>query len=655
MGEHYCLRDEASHLPVAVPPAILPVRVHVPASLLKTVRGAVFGAGAFVLPVLAVWMAGPGLVLTFFSDRGPDRLVYRGFGLVSERQSWTRAGVATVALPGLDRSVPLTVTLSVSAPVPEPPTLIVRADGYTLGSRLLRQNGDEWSLQVPARGRDGLMLEFEVSGLYRPANGDLPRGALFRQIALTPVGRWRPPTQVLVDAAIVGTALGAAFALVELPLVASALGLLLGAIVSAGVRYRGAAALTGWAGPAVWAAIAALVVAVLVVALRPGGRSDVRRDAGAYLVVSCAMLWFNLLFWLNPETAAGDLIFHVHRFQEVLGGRYFFTEGTPGGVSPYAIGLYVIARFFQQATPFWQSGNGLHLIAAIAESIAGLLLALAVRRAWKSHAVALLALLTFHAVSAEFQPHAVGYMTNAFAQPMAVAALASLAIAAPLVAGVCALPWTVVAFLSHTGTFLTLSAILVACIAVLAATPTRDSRRLAVVALGVLILAWTIAIGLYYSHFGDIYRDLLMRSRPTVAKLPLQRSEAHQTVWVPGWPALLQRLAAVPGYLHKYLGYPLLVLAGVGVWSRRCDVDVWTRVLEGWLLACAVLFALGQVSSIDVRYYLAAGPALAVFASAALVSGWSSARWRWPTAVLGTLMLAQSLWYRCEWFWSTPR
>ncbi len=80
----------------------------------------------------------------------------------------------------------------------------------------------------------------------------------------------------------------------------------------------------------------------------------------------------------------------------------------------------------------------------------------------------------------------------------------------------------------------------------------------------VLLVAWAVSIGLFYSHFGDVYRDLLTRTRPIPETLPVQRAEAHQTMWVPGWPALVQRLAAVPGYVHKYLGFPLIVLAARG-------------------------------------------------------------------------------------------
>jgi hypothetical protein len=151
-----------------------------------------------------------------------------------------------------------------------------------------------------------------------------------------------------------------------------------------------------------------------------------------------------------------------------------------------------------------------------------------------------------------------------------------------------------------------------------------------------------------------VYRELLTRPHVLPAKLPIQRAEAHQTVWVPGWPALAARLAAVPGYVQKYWGWPLLVLAFAGLWRRR-DGDVFTRSLHAWLAACAGLFVLGQLTSVDVRYYLAAAPALAVFASAAIVEGLSIARWRWPTAVVAVLFLGQALVYRLAWLTGVPR
>ena len=126
-------------------------------------------------------------------------------------------------------------------------------------------------------------------------------------------------------------------------------------------------------------------------------------------------------------------------------------------------------------------------------------------------------------------------------------------------------------------------------------------------------------------------------------------------MWVPGWPALVQRLAAVPGYVHKYLGFPLIILGLAGLWETLPRTDVLTRLLQGWLAACLGLFVLGQISSIDVRYYLAAGPPLAVFAAVALVGAWTRPRLKWIGLALGVLVIAQSLSYRFDWFVKIPR
>jgi len=117
----------------------------------------------------------------------------------------------------------------------------------------------------------------------------------------------------------------------------------------------------------------------------------------------------------------------------------------------------------------------------------------------------------------------------------------------------------------------------------------------------------------------------------------------------------MQRLAAVPGYVQKYLGFPLIVLALAGLWKALRRTDVLTRLLQGWLAACLGLFVLGQISSIDVRYYLAAGPPLVVFAAAALVDAWTRPRLKWIGLALGVLVIAQSLSYRFDWFVTVPR
>ena len=289
-----------------------------PRAAVVTLLLAAYGAVVFLLSVVLLWGLGPGLRLTFFSDRGPDRSAYAGFGLSKDRQSWTTTEAATIALDDLDRSRDLTLTITASGRRPHPPRLSVLADGYEIGVRQLSRTWDTWAMTIPARRRDGLRLTLFVPDLYRADPRDIPRGALIKQLMLDATGWWWPPIPVLVTAALVGTALGAAFGLVELPLLASILGLLLGAVVSAVVGHQGVAAVTPWNAPATYAALAAVAGSVafrLVHRLRHSRVPDsLSLDVGKYFVVSCALLWFNLLFWLNPETPGGDLTFHVNRF-----------------------------------------------------------------------------------------------------------------------------------------------------------------------------------------------------------------------------------------------------------------------------------------------------------------------------------------------------
>ena len=45
-----------------------------------------------------------------------------------------------------------------------------------------------------------------------------------------------------------------------------------------------------------------------------------------------------------PQRQRSDALFHAHRLEYVLSGRYFFTQLMPGGIQfPYAIALYVFA------------------------------------------------------------------------------------------------------------------------------------------------------------------------------------------------------------------------------------------------------------------------------------------------------------------------
>ena len=222
-----------------------------PRAAVVTLLLAAYGAVVFLLAVVLLWGLGPGLRLTFFSDRGPDRSTYAGFGLSKDRQSWTTTEAATIALDDLDRSRDLTLTITASGRRPHPPRLSVLADGYEIGVRQLSRTWDTWTMTIPARRRDGLRLTLFVPDLYRADPRDIPRGALIKQLMLD------------VDRLVVAADPGACHCCpgrhrpgrgfrprraADYWLRFSVL--LLGAVVSAVVGHQGVAAVTPWNAPA---------------------------------------------------------------------------------------------------------------------------------------------------------------------------------------------------------------------------------------------------------------------------------------------------------------------------------------------------------------------------------------------------------------------
>jgi hypothetical protein len=357
-----------------------------------------------------------------------------------------------------------------------------------------------------------------------------------------------------------------------------------------------------------------------------------------------------VLYLLHPAMTLGDTGFHLHRLHDVMGGRYFFTSDAPGGAFPYPIALYVIAGWFRIIVRDWMTFLRVGLV--VLDALAAYALFATIRREWDRPLVAMLALVAYHLAPANFQVHAIGYQTNAFGQSMAVIGLTLLLRAkSPLSTAAAALAMTV-AFLSHLSSF-------VITLTIAMITGIYLWRRRGVTMLAATTIATVLAMGLFYAHFPQVYRDIATRlTTPSAASttplvpvtIPIQRKEAHQTVYVPGWPALGNRLAAIPAYVAKYLTWPLVVLALVGglQMTRAPEQADPLRVLIGaWVAACGAFFVLAQISPLDLRYYLAATPALCVAAAMAVGAGWESGGWRRAAA------LALSAWYAyaCLAYW----
>jgi hypothetical protein len=106
----------------------------------------------------------------------------------------------------------------------------------------------------------------------------------------------------------------------------------------------------------------------------------------------------------------------------------------------------------------------------------------------------------------------------------------------------------------------------------------------------------------------------------------------------------------VPYYVNEYFGPPAVILAIAGaadLW-RRGARDRLTLAVAAWALTCSLFLVIGVVTPVDMRYYLAALPIVAITASAAASQGWAAG----GGARMATLMLlAWTVWLGVRTWW----
>jgi hypothetical protein len=447
-------------------------------------------------------------------------------------------------------------------------------------------------------------------------------GFMLDHVSLEPAGVVLPPRAAFQGVALAAAAMGAALALLGVT-AGSAIGgaILLGAAL-AGIVAHGFGPYTDYPGvaarAALWTGLATVALASVATAIRGKPFRNTARFAIAF---SAAAFLAKLLILLHPDMPIGDTLFQAHRFQEVVGGRWFFTSIAPGNYRfPYAPGLYVTALPFA-----WLVRRGaadmtlLRTVVCATDVLAALLLYEMAVRIRGDRLAGAIAVALYHVTPLGFEVVAVGNLTNAFAQSLTVIALALIASpglrwehrrAVVLVTMV-----LLASFLSHTSAFAigALSSCAIALLFLWRGGPALRSPAGAVVVAAVLaILA---AVILYYAHFLDTYRTELARiGSETVSNTP----DA-------GGRGIGARLASVPRYLVLYYGVPVMVLCAAGMvllW-RRGARDRVTLTCAGWLAGCAVFWIVGIVTPIDMRHYLASIPAVAVFGAAGAAIAWS--------------------------------
>jgi hypothetical protein len=541
--------------------------------------------------------------------------------------AWT-GETMTIALPDLDRQADWTMDLRVraarSAGIPNP-ELTFYIDGVQVMTRPSTLEYEDVRVPIPARpSQSGLTVSMLAKPTFVPGPKDARAlGVMLDRIEIAPNEIVIPPSTAFAGVALASAAAGAAIGL---------LGATAGSAVLAAILLTaGLAALVAFgAGPyteypllaartSAWVGLASVLLATIVRRLR--GQSF-RNTAKFAIAFSAATLLLELLALVHPNMRIGDTLFHAHRFQEVLAGHLYFTSIAPGGYQfPYAPGLYLVAWPFAGLV---RRGLGdmtlLRAVVCAADALAGLLLYNMAVHARGDRLAGALAVALYHLIPLGFGVVATGNMTNAFAQSLCVAALAvtaspSLRIEHRPMVGLLTIALAA-AFLSHTSAF-AIAALAAGFIAICfwwRGGPALRSPAIAV--LVAFALALVFAIVVYYAHFMETYRSELGRIG----------SETASAAPDAGGRGIGERLAAVPRYLYLYFGVPALVLAAWGVvllWQRGAR-DRVTLSAAGWAMSCGVFLAIGILTPVDMRYYLAAIPVVAFAAAMGASIAWAA-------------------------------
>ncbi len=610
------------------------------------VLGSIIGAASLlgfyaVNPVLTMALAEspPSLVTGLYAtERDPST------GLTF---AWTNE-VLTIRLPGLDRQVPWQFEARARAARPNPatnPELAIFADGSHVVTIPSTTEFAEINVPIPPRpDRRGLTISVRSSATMVPGTHDRRTlGVMLDWVRISPEGIVVPPRRALAAAALVPALAAVALALLGVTGLSAAAGATAIGLLAAAVLARGFGPYSEFGHHAVllsaWTWLAMLAIAAVLRAVRRRGFSS---RALFVIGFSASAMLLKVLVLLHPDMPIGDAMFHAHRFHDVLSGKLYFTSIAPGNYSfPYAPGLYVAAMPLSDIV---QRGAAdmtlLRIIAVAADTIAAALLYTVIRsqkpgtgaqplRTSVMRMAGACAVVLYHLVPLDYRIVTVGNLTNAFAQSLGTIALALMirgpGVGRDLSALMLALVLTA-AFLSHTSTF-AIVAVATALIALFMFMQREPSLRRSAFAIAIaLAVAVLAAVALYYAHFIETYRTEWARIS----------SETATAAPDAGGRSILGRAAALPRNFYIYLGPPILILGAAGANAMRRDLrsTPLTLAVSGWLLACVCFLVVGILTPVDMRYYLAAIPALAAAAGMGTSQWWVAGGNRRAASVL---------------------
>ena len=606
--------------------------------------------------------------LTWEMDRDqPD--VTSGFYPVErhgdETFAWT-SPQATLVLRGLDRRVPWRCTVRLRGARPssiEQPAFQVAADGVTLVSRTATNAYEDVSVDVPVRPTgSGLTLTMTSAPIFVPSPSDRRElGVQIDRLGCRPGGAGLPllPRGPMLAAMAAGGCFGVMFGLIGLSFMPGLAGVLMLGAAQAVPLSTGTAPYSDYTGIVIRLAIWIVLPTVLgATVLDRVKQRTLTMTARLAVAVSACALFLKLLALLHPSKLLVDAVFHGHRLDWVLGGRYYFTQPLPDGVSfPYAIGLYVFAA------P-WSVLAGDHvallwIVVSVSSALAGLALYPMITRFRSDGRAGVLAVFLYHCLPLPFTVIGNANLTFVFAAAVALVAVADATILPfpthPVAQVVVLFVVVSLAFLSHVGVFPLLLTTLV-----LAAFFYRWLGGLALAAasrtvLMATMLALVFSVASYYGHFSEVFATFDRVRARTVAAVPTADAPATADIAAARESKPFgARVAGAMSLGARAVGWPIVVLALAGAWrlQREGARDRLGLVLAASFGAYLAFVAIAVATPVEPRFqrytdefidrvnYLTAP--VAVILSARAVSWAWSAGWPQRTAAV-LLMLAAGI------------
>jgi hypothetical protein len=574
--------------------------------LIRAILGALTGAAAAAAALLLFTLFDPAITLEM--NRDVSRPLASGLYPVEEygddTYAWTRP-LATFNFREIDRRSAWRCTVRIRgarpAGVPQPDVLL-GIDGLTVLTHSAGPHYEKLEIVAPSRPGRGLSLSISANPPFVPPADPRQLGVQLDHLECRPAdGGWvLPPERALIVAAVTGAGFGMLFGLLAgtgiMALACGVFGSAAAWILQTGTGEHAGAYLE-WILPLALCVSASGVVVAVLAARRLSGA------ARFVLGFSPAILFLKLAALMHPSKAIVDAVFHAHRLEWVLDGRYFFTQPMPGGVQfPYAIALYITASPF--ASIITDHVALLRIVVCFFEALAAGLLYLVVARAWGDRTVAAASVVFYHSVPLPYAVIGNANLTYAFGHSISMIAFALVSVlsfrwqqfAAILALFIIAS----VAFLSHVAVFPLLGMSLVATGVLYAFRRDPAVRPFGLPVIVIAVLAAVLAFVLYYAHFPEVYQTL-----------DRVRSVSAETTMTPqaGPPAASAAPLSIPArglravWLGiRDLGVPIALLAVAGVWLRfRAGGDRLNLVLAAWGLSFLFFVGFRIVAPVDPR------------------------------------------------------